>query len=769
MAELYGIRGTGGASKAYESSRIYKPTGDGGFTRIDASKTVSTSSSGKKSFRLSSNEASSIRDAFRNRGLPIPGTLYSNRISFEDARQVSGMLSPSMRNALKESNPAPRVERTQPRNELGQVSNVDVAYYKADGTPVYGRQSTVRSNIQTSKSPITESPAQVSAPGLADYKFKKSVQPGFYGLQQRILQKKSGVSPTPSQSNDKLSLLGFGRAVGQEMQKDKQGNIFTRGIGKIIESGSLLGGITQYNLFPIAERLPKKYQSGLTKEEKRKAEKSIETAGWGAAFVASLATPIPFDEQLAGAGLMGNIGRTSIGVGRAIGRAELGLQGFKSASKATASKQTSKIINDPKFKTALSAGFEAQSKTAYQRSWIKGLGQDLNIGFVDTETEKSFYEGMKKSLTGQGITGKQQDQFIKAAKRERKFKIGADAFAMLQPEVEAEAFSRPLQRTLFKGLSSSGKKFTKKQFAWQLAKTEFKRGAYAGIIEGTTASYGSQRVREEKISPKKIAVSGGFGAATAGIFSSAIGGFKVTKPGVSKSIEWIGYIADPAEKPGDILADIGQKGLSRASGKNFPKPIIKSTLPKKTPTFSFGLSLGSISKTSSKTPSKTATKTKSPGFTPINSFMQSLVGTPTKTQTKTPSLTPNFAQNFIGTPSKMPTQTNIPVNVPTQTDVPVNVPTETPLLTFTNVPVTTPTILPRIPPPIPLSFPAGSGGIGSRKGKRKKYVDERKQAKQLFDKLFADPFATPKKKRKEIQIGGKTYLLKRKKSKRRKK
>ena len=199
--------------------------------------------------------------------------------------------------------------------------------------------------------------------------------------------------------------------------------------------------------------------------------------------------------------------------------------------------------------------------------------------------------------------------------------------------------------------------------------------------------------------------SGSFGSVTAASFAGAEYLVKGSKKG-RKIVAGLGYIADPAEAPGDIYTELG--GVSGKVYSFTITPSVSTTTSSESKSISQTLSTGA-GKTPQPSPSFVQLRTKMKGINLGALSTKSKVGSPsqafsftettTQTQAEIPSLTPALTETKV--PSFV--QTNIPV----LTQVPST------SFTFINPITSAMTFTPNwLIPPVK-GLPGGGGGSGS--------------------------------------------------------
>jgi len=291
-----------------------------------------------------------------------------------------------------------------------------------------------------------------------------------------------------------------------------------------------------------------------------------------------------------------------------------------------------------------------------------------------------------------------------------------------------------------KAFAQKGTKATKSA-GMQTFKTTFSPIGRAGAIEGAISMQAQQDFRRQERNYKEMAAGAGIGFLSAGVLGGAIAGTKVAakvkgKAGItSKALTGVSYVTDPFEFAGDKLAAT-QNRLLKKAGFNIVQP--KISLPKvKTPTMTFGTTTQIGINTKSKSSTQSPINIKSP--IQIQSPIQPKTNIPATIKTQAP-IQPSVSipvgvTSPIQTQSPINIQTNIPTNIPANVPINVNIPTVTPMF--------------RIPPPIPLGFPAGSKGAGTGIGKRKTFKNELAISQNILANSFTVDFGfnKPVKKR----------------------
>jgi len=433
-----------------------------------------------------------------------------------------------------------------------------------------------------------------------------------------------------------------------------------------------------------------------------------------------------------------------------------------------------------KFERALSRSFAAEEKaiTGEKVAGRQGLlpsaaqiKQGLRVFAAEvpggkTITEKTFLPDVgakgafekefRASLTRQGIKGKRADQLTRAALRRR---TGTDVSLLagfVGSSAAVEVGGRRILGRDFGQFAKFGIKLPKKGFSAPLAGLGAANIAPLGFIEASFQEAEQQRAETQgrlRDRPKIIKL-GFIGAASAGILGGAITG-TAGAPRAQTVLEVGGSILDPIEKPGDIVADILEKGAKLGGRKVVRAGIVSSAFAD---TFTFAQTQQPGTKKKRRLPRRPKGRPAPPAVT--NVFVQAPTQTkkvttptlelivdkpsqtfrnifgdirpkpkkPAKPGTIVPTDTDTPVDIIIDTPvqvpSETPAETPVPINVFTETFVESPVSTQTTIFTPVASQVSTPIL--RAPPPIPplFGFPPSGAGIGAGKGKRVSFVDE---------------------------------------------
>lgn len=426
------------------------------------------------------------------------------------------------------------------------------------------------------------------------------------------------------------------------------------------------------------------------------------------------------------------------------GIAKIGAQGAagglatRGVARGTRDKQERGGLTNKQFEAATSAALQEASKPTEQG--IAGLGQSLAAGlnprFSDTAR---FRKAARKEFQARGLKGKQLDQAVSRAVQEKNqiLAIG-EGLTLLNVARASESVGRKAVAGSFERAAAKGVTTTKQRAFSDVFKRTALPIAGAGVGEGAASVAAQDIVRGQGFNPADIGLGAAFGGATAGLLGGTIAGLRPNRAGASKALEIGAFITDPFEKPGDLLQDATEAAIRKTTGRTSPKPTIVQTV---NPSDIMGFNLqpgspggkkrgGGRSKKGlgKKSPNPTLTFVGSPATapviapTPVNipslpqpsrapsnlPTLESIIGQPRPTPVPTPPTVPTPANTPTQTPTNVPP--NVPVNVPANVPININIPTATPQL--------------RVPPPLPLAFPAGSATGVSTKGKGRKFVNE---------------------------------------------
>jgi len=380
----------------------------------------------------------------------------------------------------------------------------------------------------------------------------------------------------------------------------------------------------------------------------------------------------------------------------------------------------------------------------------KGLAQEIpliDLLVLDKEAGRARLRELGKI---RGLKGQDLESFIKAGESAVQAESIGEAFAFFTTEASSEFFG---QNIINRILNKPQKVPVNKLFSTFSKKTVLPFVAL-GNIEGASQEIIQQKGRGEEFNPFQVALASVTGGASSGILGTSIGGLSLEgqvllntgkkaggRIGGARILETVANIADPYEKPADLL--IG--GLGKVAGKSkdprirglFFTPTIsvqdtaeKATFGKQTETAKQNiekqmntLQLNIVSDINNQVKTLTPTTSKAPTQTDVRNLVKSSIQVSTKQETPTKVKTPEETIQNILTPTEQQTET--------RTDIT----SQTPINTFVNIntPVTTPQL--RIPPPLPLVPNLFGGGTGGGKVKGVRFVNEIAFSRNVFKEL----------------------------------
>jgi len=382
------------------------------------------------------------------------------------------------------------------------------------------------------------------------------------------------------------------------------------------------------------------------------------------------------------------------------------------------------------------AGFGAKAK-AYGSNIVGSVAYELPIAnlYVGTGGYKS---GIKEELQRQGFKPgtERYDTAFKAAMRQRKTSSFSEGASFLYVSKESERIGRREVSSAFSDLAVKGKKVPEKQLGSELFKTTFAPIGRAGFVEGSVSEFEQARARKEKVKPINVLLMGGIGFGSAGFIGGGIAALKPKSPGKSLAVETLASIADPFEKPGDILETGLEKFAVKRGKAVVESPRIKirgSSEPMAI--FDTGEAFNPFAK------AKVSPKSKVPvsPFAPAQIPPLSKVSSESQTKTeKNENIPKDDGIIVIDGGGKIDTPVNPFQQSFSFSESPVNTNTFADTFTFsTNIPSVTPQL--RVPTPLPLSFPATSGGMGGRRKGRRKFANELEAAMGIIQKDISRP------------------------------
>lgn len=397
---------------------------------------------------------------------------------------------------------------------------------------------------------------------------------------------------------------------------------------------------------------------------------------------------------------------------------------------ATLSKEERKFLKENKAQIEQAQAF--QTEELNKKGFFKSAAGSLP--FLDTPLSNNAFA---KGLSAQGFT---EEQIALANKQKRNREAGfvgglltiSTASELIGQRNVAQAFGASSNEILNTG--KIGKEAFKKTF-FPIAR--------AGFIEGSVSSLNADLARPQGKKVKDIAKQsltfGAFGFGSAGLIGGGIAGLEARAAAQkgSKSAAKVAlgaaYISDPFEFPGDFAANkLVNPARRRFSKSIILEPAISLSSPTKAETFSFttektggkntplptfrNLRAGNVKdfifNIGGKSPVPTDTTP-----TGANTPTDITPDTPTNTDTAT-----NTINNIIGTPTNTNTNINTNINTPTNINTNIKLPTNIPIF--------------RIPPPVPLTFPFGSGSASAGIGRRKTFVNELNEGSKVLNDLL---------------------------------
>ena len=341
--------------------------------------------------------------------------------------------------------------------------------------------------------------------------------------------------------------------------------------------------------------------------------------------------------------------------------------------------------------------------------------------------QKLFENSIRSQLQDLNLSEKEIEQAVKYSKRQKGFRAGAELASALNIERGTEAVGRQL---ILRGATKKIGTIRKGLFGFAAP-----RIALAGVFEGAGGEALQAQSRGEKITSKRLISGGLFGGAFAGTIGGTIASTSVRKPVTSKVLNIFANIADPLEKPGDILQDVFERTGSRITGK----PRLGATFKKVGDEIELGIGVipkkqkfrspVDIIQETQKQQSKKSESTFNdlinkfdPGFKNRPATFIPEPGKPTPTDSKRSIFKFDKPKNnikpkikefgfsilpFTDTPTETPTEikekskrTPTPTTTPTPTNTPSQIPVVTPLG--------------RIFPPVPFGFGGAGSGLAGR-------------------------------------------------------
>lgn len=415
-----------------------------------------------------------------------------------------------------------------------------------------------------------------------------------------------------------------------------------------------------------------------------------------------------------------------IGLGKGIIGSQIIAFGAKKSAVIGAPSEQQKFLQDKNFQSILGSARAKQTEIA-QEGALTGIGNALSMGLSGSKANKAFEDEIRLQLKAQGYSEGEISKAIQAAERQQKYDIGGEIGGLLFSGYAAgEETGRRLVGLTLNQAAKEGLVLGQKSAGKFLFKKTFVPIGLAGFNEGFSQELVQQTSRNHPLDLKKATVSGGIGFGTAGLIGGTIAATSINKKGLSRFIAFGANIADPLEKPSDIITDLTELGGKKIFGRSSVITPSMTIIGSQEPTVTFGNGKSARGKGKTNTIINTIGKgdnivTSIQGKT--KNFVPSIKGIFSNTPTTTRTTTPVDTKPIINIPTEIIIGST-PIN-PTP-EVPTDIITQTPTNILTPISINIPTSTPilRIPPPIPLKFGAGSGGGATTIGKKTKFINE---------------------------------------------
>lgn len=549
---------------------------------------------------------------------------------------------------------------------------------------------------------------------------------------------------TPSQQA-RPTIIG---AFGSGLRENFTSNLFSGEFGG--------GGRSEQTSFTFATATPSTLSRGAGELGRAAVESgSILLGGYGYARGSGFVTRSLTSNRLQ---------QTAIGAGLGIGTA-------LSAGAVGRNIETRNIRNDPIFnypgvdvRGAIDAG---SSRYSDQSGFLRSTGESISFGlFAD---RPRFQQTVAGELITRGVPADRALEIGSAASRTRaRTRAIPDVVSAIGAESAGEFTGRGVIFSLDRAASRSGRLSTPIGFA-------FRRGfgsAAGGVVEGGTSGASASLQGTGRVDTRTVLFGAGAGGLVAGLGGGSIAALQARGTRASartaRVVETGLDILDPWERPGDIAADVFERGAQRRGSVRFT-----STRTVRTPggqsfvvsredsspgvvrgpgvvnpsTFGGGFTpSGSFTVAPSSTrSSSSASRTRSGGFT--QSFNNLFSGgrnagsrsvAPSQAFSMTPTTSRTMSQSFVPalTPARSTARTSsrtlVPTNafnfVPSRNNtrnsalVPSFVPTRTAARTSARTSARVPT--PNVPffPFPPIGGGGGGAGRGGSSGRRRSDV-----------------------------------------------
>jgi len=376
---------------------------------------------------------------------------------------------------------------------------------------------------------------------------------------------------------------------------------------------------------------------------------------------------------------------------KGVAGAVVGTEVYKGIGYAGATKSEKDFIErGNEFKGAMQAGIAAEQKASslkllpsmgeggrgdvgtllYQlpggplvRTGIQKVSTQGQYGKDESRTLEEFKKAVRKYYSDLGYKPDEVNIAVEAALQQRRAGMIGEVAGTVTANVASEIAGQSMLKDAGGALVAGKGTFWKP--AIQIGK--------AGFVEGVAGELSTQLGRYEDVNTKDLLKTGAIGAVTAGLIGGTIAKTSGTK--IGKTLQGGAYLADPYEKPGDVIAGMFEKGTAKAAKKTAGKSIAKVKVVSVVPSTTFSVTPGTstLASTLSMTGTETAIKDVKGGpsvaITLKESAYKPTTFTSTKTSVKVPTNTDIFENLFrrssasktsfpsVGTPSTLTTST----------------------------------------------------------------------------------------------------------------
>lgn len=451
-------------------------------------------------------------------------------------------------------------------------------------------------------------------------------------------------------------------------------------------------------------------------------------------------------QALEGTSIGARTARFGVGLTEGVGQSVAIVGGARGLNRATLSRSEREVLRDPRVQEAVRRAREAERASTREGGVDVPLVGNVNpraAGFELVGTAlsgepgtRAFASELESSLRSSTLSSRQQSLALDAALDERRALNSAELVAFANIARFSEGFGRREVNQLFfdDALELTGRRGLTTGLV-----TAPSIGT-AGFIEGFSQETAQQLVRARDFDVRDAATMGGFGAVSAATLGGVIAGGSAINSRTTRAVEAGSLIADPFERPGDIIQENFERSFAQQFGRgirdepNFVgdglvrevSPAVRNVeLLPRSPVITAGqdsFTLSAVLETG--------------GIAPV--------------PIRTPSQSP--ASTIVGSPAPVPSPTDTPAPVPVPTNIPVPVPapvpsdTIVPIPSNVGVPVPAPVPAP-VPVPItvispeqgalpffpfqPLGSPAPQGR--ARRARRRRTAPTRSVFQSLFD------------------------------------